>query len=227
MRNLSVNNGFMGVRVRDIRVLFQRLKEAYPNGNAPGGMLEVIGAHFMADEETIFGPVNYDYVERELTWYHSQSLNVGDIPGAVPKIWQDIADKDGFINSNYGYLIWSRDNESQFERVLETLQRDPNSRQGTMVYTRPTIHDDAYENGKRDFICTNAVNYFVRDGLLHAVVQMRSNDVVFGYRNDYAWQRHVQAMLAVKLGYPSGEIMWNAASLHVYPRHFDLIPTDA
>lgn len=227
MRNLSVNNGFMGVRVRDIRVLFQRLKEAYPNGNAPGGMLEVVGAHFVADEETIFGPVNYDYVERELMWYHSQSRNVNDIPGGPPEIWKQVADIDGVINSNYGHLIWSEDNCRQFDNVLETLAHDPTSRQGTMIYTRPTMHHDAREKGRRDFVCTNAVNYFIRDGLLHAVVQMRSNDVVFGYRNDYAWQRHVQAMLAVKLGYPSGDIMWNAASLHVYPRHFDLIPSEA
>lgn len=224
MRNLSVNNGFMGVRVCDIRVLFQRLKEAYPKGNAPGGMLEVVGAHFLADEETIFGPVNYDYVERELRWYHSMSRNVYDIPDGPPPIWEQVADKDGIINSNYGYLMFSEENGSQLDRVFETLARDPDSRQGTAIYTRPTMHDDAYENGRRDFVCTNAVNYFIRDGLLHAVVQMRSNDVVFGYRNDWAWQRHCQAMLAVKLGVPSGEIMWNAASLHVYPRHFDLIP---
>lgn len=227
MLDLSVNNGFMGVRVRDIRVLFQRLKEAYPEGNAPGGMLEVVGAHFMADEETIFGDVNYDYIERELRWYHSRSLNVYDIPGGPPPIWEQVADKDGIINSNYGHLIFGPENGGQFYRVLDTLRKDPTSRQATMVYTRPTIHDDAYENGRRDFICTNAVNYFIRGGLLHAVVQMRSNDVVFGYRNDYAWQSHVQSMLAVRLGVPSGPIMWNAASLHVYPRHFDLIPSES
>lgn len=210
--------------VSDIREVFIALKHRHPEGNAPGGMLEVIGASFIANEETIFGAPSYDYIERELMWYHSRSRNVNDIPGGPPAIWKQVADKDGIINSNYGYLIWSEENYLQFENVLETLTNDPTSRQGTMIYTRPSMHHDARENGRRDFICTNAVNYFIRDGQLHAVVQMRSNDVVFGYRNDYAWQSHVQTMLAVRLGVPSGRIIWQAASLHVYPRHFDLVP---
>ena len=47
------------------------------------------------------------------------------------------------------------------------------------------------EDGKNDFICTNAVTYYIRDNCLQSVVQMRSNDVVFGYKNDYAWQLYV------------------------------------
>ena len=52
---------------------------------------------------------------------------------------------------------------------------------------------------------------------------MRSNDVVFGYKNDYAWQKHVLDMLAADLFVEPGEIYWNAGSLHVYSRHFHLI----
>jgi len=74
-----------------------------------------------------------------------------------------------------------------------------------------------------DFICTNAVNYFIRDGLLYAIVQMRSNDAVFGYRNDWAWQQFVLNKLADDLGVPAGPIVWQAASLHVYERHYPLI----
>ena len=44
---------------------------------------------------------------------------------------------------------------------------------------------------KNDFICTNSVNYYIRNGEINCVVQMRSNDVVYGYKNDYAWQRYV------------------------------------
>ena len=212
------------MNVQDIREAFVSLKQLHTHGNAAGGMLELIGTSFVADEEFIFGAPDYDYIERELAWYHSMSRNVNDIPGGPPTIWRDVADKDGIINSNYGHIIWSGENYRQFDHVLKTLTEEPGSRQGTMVYTRPTIHHEAVVNGRRDFICTNAVNYFIRDGALHAVVQMRSNDVVFGYRNDYAWQLHVQTMLADRLGIAPSRITWQAASLHVYPRHFDLIP---
>jgi thymidylate synthase len=52
---------------------------------------------------------------------------------------------------------------------------------------------------------------------------MRSNDVVFGFKNDKAWQDHVHQQLASDLGVEVGEMIWHAGSLHVYSRHFDLI----
>jgi thymidylate synthase len=185
--------------------------------------IELIGASFIADEETIFGPVNYDYVSRELEWYQSMSLNVKDIPGKTPFIWEQVADRAGYINSNYGWCIWHAENGSQYEHVREELKVNPNSRRAVMIYTRPEMWYQYNFDGRSDFMCTNAVQYLIRDGALHAVVQMRSNDVVFGYRNDYAWQVHVLEKLAEELGAPVGDIYWNVGSLHVYERHFDLV----
>ena len=54
---------------------------------------------------------------------------------------------------------------------------------------------------------------------------MRSNDAVFGYNNDYAWQVHVRDKLLEDLVtiYEPGPIYWNVGSLHVYERHFDFL----
>jgi thymidylate synthase len=57
---------------------------------------------------------------------------------------------------------------------------------------------------------------------------MRSNDAVFGYKGDLAWANYLvdQALLILKETYPDltkGKIVWNAASLHIYPRHHHLI----
>jgi thymidylate synthase len=52
---------------------------------------------------------------------------------------------------------------------------------------------------------------------------MRSNDVVFGYKNDYYWQEYVLKKLAKDLDVEVGTIMWNVTSLHVYEKHFHLI----
>ena len=95
------------------------------------------------------------------------------------------------INSNYGHLIESDKYHGQFYQALDELIRNPDSRRATMIYTRPSIWVEAFEHDKNDFICTNAVTYYIRNGSIHAVVQMRSNDVVYGYKNDYAWQLHV------------------------------------
>jgi hypothetical protein len=71
---------------------------------------------FIADQNYIFRPPNEEYVKRELEWYLSQSLNVNDIPGETPKIWHHVADKDGFINSNYGWCIFSKENGNQYNK---------------------------------------------------------------------------------------------------------------
>ena len=92
-----------------------------------------------------------------------------------------------------------------------------------MIYTRPTMWTDYIVDGMSDFMCTNAVQYMIRDNELVAVVQMRSNDVVFGYRNDFAWQNHVVKLLAAALGIEKTKIIWHVGSLHVYERHFNLV----
>ena len=191
--------------------------------------LELIGASFVADEPVIFGTLNTDYVDREISWYKSLSLNVNDISGKVPEIWKQVADKDGLINSNYGWCIWSELNHSQYKKCLNELIANKNSRRAVMIYTRPTMHEDFCRNGMSDFMCTNAVQYLIRENRMHCVVQMRSNDVVHGYKNDRAWQKHVLDMLVADYSrltdskIHAGDIHWNVGSLHVYERHFQLV----
>jgi len=186
--------------------------------------IEMIGATFEANEPTIFGDVNDDYIQRELEWYESMSLYVDDIPGITPAIWQQVADRGGKINSNYGWAIYHKDNHLQYVRVFNELLHLPNSRRAVMIYTRPTMWEDYKRDGMSDFMCTNTVQYMIRNQQLVAIVQMRSNDVVFGYRNDYAWQKHVADTLTADLGLTKEpKIIWHVGSLHVYERHFDKV----
>jgi len=191
--------------------------------------VEIVNASFLANEPAIFGTVNQDYVQRELEWYKSMSLNVNDIPGGPPAIWKQVANPNGLINSNYGWCIYSQQNGNQYENVLNELIKNPLSRRATMIYNRPTMHDDYNNGGMSDFMCTNAVQYLIRDNKVNALVYMRSNDAIFGYKNDYAWQKHVLDEVVAVLknewlnDLEAGNIYWNVASLHVYERHFDLI----
>ena len=185
--------------------------------------IEVVGAQFIADEPAIFGKVNEDYVKQELEWYKSMSRNIWDIPGSVPEIWKRVATKDGWINSNYGWCIWHEDNYKQYLNCFAQLRADKNSRRAIMIYTRPSMQEEYNENGMSDFMCTNAVQYLIRNGELYAHVNMRSNDVVYGYKNDYAWQQYVQHSLAADLGVEIGPLIWNVGSLHVYEQHFHLV----
>lgn len=211
--------------VNTIREEFKWLlaNEFYVEDKSGVKLLEIVNASFIADEPSIFGKPNHSYIEREIEWYKSMSLNVNDIPGETPAVWKQVATPDGRINSNYGWCIWSRENGEQYNNVLHELRQKPTSRRATMIYTRPSMWVDYSRDGMSDFMCTNAVQYVIRDQALHAIVQMRSNDVFYGYRNDYAWNEHVLKMLSYDLDVSPGIIYWNVGSLHVYERNFNLV----
>jgi len=225
---------------KDIRGVFKKhlAAENFVIDRTGSKTIEIIGAAFVANEPAIFGTPNEEYIKAEIDWYNSKSTNIRDIYETAtshvglrkptPKAWKMSANEHGEINSNYGHLIYSGKYFRQYDKVLKELLDNPDSRRASMVYQRPSIWKEYKENGKNDFICTNAVTYYIRNNMLHAVVQMRSNDVIFGYRNDYAWQRHVQEKLQDDLYYNGvkldlGYIHWHVQNLHVYERHFDLV----
>lgn len=232
----------MYLTVKDIREYFlsELEKENFTEDKTGQQTVELIGASFIADEEAVFGKPVKSYVNAEIEWYNSQSTNINDIyrdDKPPPQAWVYSADKNGEINSNYGKLIYSPFYFSQYNNVLEELKNNPDGRRATMIYTRPSIWAEYNENGKSDFICTNAVTYYVRDLKLHAVVQMRSNDIVFGYKNDRAWQQHVLQRLCSDLNgdvtqtfspiLEPGNLYWQVQNLHLYSRHFDLAKENA
>ena len=218
-------------RIVDIReyLLHLYLDDKFVTDKTGAKVVEIIGASFIADDNTIFGVPNDEYIQREIAWYESQSLSVYDMPKGPPAIWQKVADKDGFINSNYGWCIFSDANGNQFDNALAELVANPESRRANMIYTRPSMWKDYNLNGRSDYICTNTVQYVVRDNRVSAIVQMRSNDGWAGYRNDFAWQKYVLDLFVKKLNivantsYECGTIYWNASSLHIYSSQFYLL----
>ena len=212
-------------RIKDIREkLIQKYKnEDFVVDKTGVKTVELIGESFVVDENWIIRKPNYNYIKRELEWYESQSLYVEDIPGETPQIWKDVSSKHGRINSNYGYLIFSEKNGNQYMNVLSELLNNPNSRRATMIYNRPSMHEDYREDMMNDFVCTYANSFHIRDGKLHSHYMMRSNDAVFGSNNDFAWAQYVHQKLAGELRVEVGDLIWTASSLHVYERHFKFI----
>lgn len=194
--------------------------------------IEIQNAHFEVDKPWIIREPNYAYAEKEINWYKSQSLNVYDMDEPVPAIWKQVADKDGFINSNYGWCIFSEENYSQLKNCINRLKDDKHTREACMIYNRPAMQYDFNKNGMHDFMCTYAVQVFINEidnkDYLDYIVYMRSNDAVFGFDNDALWHSYVQRMLtsAMQKYYPNlnvGKLYWNAGSIHVYERHFKFL----
>ena len=222
------------------RAFIDRMRAAdFVEDRLGGKTIELIGASFLADEPAIFGEPNQEYIQAEIDWYFKGSNNINDIyagiydengdPKEPPKAWQYAANYHGEINSNYGRIIFSEQYYNQYQRCLDELLANRDTRRACMVYNRPSIWTEYNEIGKSDFICTNAVTYYIRGDKLHCCVQMRSNDVIFGYRNDYAWQKHILEQLVEGYNHKNfdhvevGDIFWQVQNLHVYEKHFHLV----
>ena len=193
--------------------------------------IELQNVQFEVDKPWIVREPNYDYFKRELEWYKSESLNVNDIPGGAPVMWKASADSLGYVNSNYGWMIWSKDNGEQYNHCLQKLLDDHHTREACMIYNRPSMQEEYNKNGMHDFCCTYSVQCFLnedKDNIYHLkyIVYMRSNDAVFGFDNDALWHQEVQKQLADDLTKNLNEkiicdnIIWHSGSLHIYERHF-------
>jgi len=191
-------------------------------------LVELVGISYIADEEIIFGNLNLDYAMKEVQWYNSQSLNVFDIPGKVPQVWQQVSDKNGYINSNYGWCIYSKENGEQYKHAIRELKRNKDSRRSIMIYTRPSMQWEYNKNGRSDFVCTNSAQLLIRSDKLYYILNQRSCDVIYGAKNDLYWAReiHKKAYNELKETYPElkiGELIHQVGSLHIYDKHFKLI----
>lgn len=219
----------LGVDYFDCNDIKDILVNKYKNQQFDGnGNISIIAASFIADKPFIIREPNQDYIKRELEWYLSESLNVNDIPDKTPKIWEQCSDKDGFINSNYGWTTFSKENYSQFDKVLTELSNNKDSRQGVIIFIRPTMHEDSRRNGMHDFICTYCYNFKIEDNILYMIVNMRSNDCVYGYNNDWAFANYVfdkmlEELKKTYLDLQKGVIFWRADNFHCYPRHFKFL----
>ena len=222
------------IQITTTKDIAEELKRLYKEGTFREGKygktVEIQNVHFLADSDTIIRKPNYDYAAREIQWYESQSLYVKDIPGEVPKIWQMCADKDGKINSNYGWCIWSEENCSQFDHCVKRLLDDPHTREACMIYTRPSMQVDCNTNGMHDFMCTYSTQVFLNEVdcekfKLNYTVFQRSCDAVYGFTSDFLWHDHVYNKLVNELNsrglsVVKGDMIYNCGSLHVYSRHF-------
>lgn len=173
------------------------------------------------------------YVKNELDWYKSMDLSIIGHPGIEDNpTWQACCTKDDKkeVNSNYGWCVFSQENGSQYDNALNVLTKDKTTRNGIIIYNRPSIYADYKRDGMHDMICTFYSQFFIRNDILYMVHNMRSNDVRYGFIcSDIAWSCFVYQNMYedLKKTYPNlkiGVISWTSNSMHLYQRHIqDLI----
>jgi len=155
---------------------------------------------------------NLEYAEAEWQWYLSGDPSIdklGEINGSIPPIWENMADSDRKVRSNYG---WQWERNHQLDKVVAMLKSNPETRQAVIsIYDGKEI-----STYRKDTPCTHAVQFTVLDNKLHMAVLMRSNDLWFGFCNDQYCFASLQELVAERLSIELGTYYHFAHNLHLY-----------
>jgi thymidylate synthase len=165
--------------------------------------------------------LNLNYIKYEFLWYlRGDKFDLSILKKA--KIWQDIVNEDGSLNSNYGQYVFGKEN--QFDNVVRILKEDKDSRRACISF----LNKEHLFSNTKDVPCTQTINFRIRNDKLNMSVHMRSQDLIYGMANDCPAFSFIHEMMlnVLKQYYPNLEYgMYHhiCDSLHVYERHFKML----
>jgi hypothetical protein len=107
----------------------------------------------------------------------------------------------------------------QFPYIIQTLERDPDSRQAIDMIWRPR------PGSSKDIPCTLSLHFMIRDGKLELTTTMRSNDAWLGFPYDLFTFTRLQATVARLLSIFPGVYTHQVASMHLYESDFNRAET--
>lgn len=159
-------------------------------------------------------PADPNYISAEIATYEKGTNKLSDF-SRLSKFWNKISDDGETIRSAYGYIIAEKHGFNQFEYCINELMKDNDTRKAVITFKTP------YEKPTKDNICTLSMQFILRDQKLHAIVNMRSNDINYGFRNDLPYFVYLMTKMRTALNLRGiecdlGMYYHNVGSLHIY-----------
>lgn len=161
-------------------------------------------------------PLNMEYLKHELRWYVNADYADESIAEHAA-MWNDVRNPDGKWLSNYGYWLWGE--PQRLAWVIEELKRDPDSRRAVVHINTP----DHLSVQLKDIPCTMYLAFHIRTNVLYTAVHMRSQDAVWGLRNDLPFFWMVADIVSKAVGVPVGNLYLFVNSFHIYERHYEKV----
>jgi len=161
------------------------------------------------------------YVLRDGSWNLAFQLQehwaywAGANPGHVERYNTQMKEwmVDGELpGSAYGDRLRNTAGHDQIQRALRQLDENPETRRAMMTVHQADVED--YDGG--DVACTAYLHPFIRDGDLHMLARLRSQDMYWGYTYDAANNQFIQEVMAEVLGVGLGEYHHVMDSCHYY-----------
>jgi thymidylate synthase len=151
----------------------------------------------------------------EFLWYLSRSNRLDFIQYYVPA-YKDESDDGSTVHGGYGRRMFAmRGVHNQIDNVLTLLRSRPSSRRAVIQLFDAADLAQQY----REVPCTCSLQFLIRNGRLHLIAHMRSNDAYLGLPHDVFAFTMIQEVIAVSLGVKLGIYRHLVGSLHLYDKH--------
>jgi thymidylate synthase len=159
----------------------------------------------------------------ELLWFISGKTNIGYLQNNGVTIWDEWADENGDLGPVYGsqWRAWpAADGRriDQLAQVVEQIKRNPDSRRHLVVAWNPAeVENMALPP------CHYAFQFYVADGKLSCMFNMRSIDTFLGLPFNLASYAYLTHMIAQQCDLEVGELIWTGGDVHIYLNHLEQV----
>jgi thymidylate synthase len=157
----------------------------------------------------------------ELLWYMSGSESVAFITNYVDAYKDEQLDGDSVYGAYGPRLYKSYGQYNQLGNVLNILQQNPTSRKAVIQLFEARDVANLVPGKRRSAPCTCSLQFLLRNGKLHMITYMRSNDAFLGLSHDIFAFTMIQEYYATALNVDLGVYKHFVGSLHLYDRHYE------
>ncbi|MGG1514302.1 thymidylate synthase [Paenibacillus oryzisoli] len=162
-------------------------------------------------------------IVHELLWFISGSTNVKYLLDNGVTIWDEWADEEGNLGRVYGaqWRTWQGPNGEvidQIAKLIEQIKRNPDSRRHLVSAWNPAEVDNMALPP-----CHYAFQFYVADGKLSCMFQMRSVDTFLGLPFNLASYALLTHMVAQQCDLEVGDLIWTGGDVHIYLNHLEQV----
>ncbi|MCH7609584.1 MAG: thymidylate synthase [Chloroflexi bacterium] len=157
----------------------------------------------------------------ELLWMLNGDTNVRYLNENGVTIWDEWADAEGELGPIYGaqWRTWSGpdgDTTDQISRVVEEIQRNPDSRRLVVSAWNPAQVDQMALPP-----CHAMFQFYVQNGKLSCQLYQRSGDIFLGVPFNIASYAMLTQMMAQATQLDPGEFIHTLGDAHLYKNHLE------
>lgn len=162
-------------------------------------------------------------IVHELLWFLSGSTNVQYLRENGVTIWDEWADEEGNLGRVYGaqWRTWLAPNGQvidQIEKLIHQIKTNPDSRRHLVSAWNPAEVDHMALPP-----CHYAFQFYVANGRLSCMFQMRSVDTFLGLPFNLASYALLTHMIAEQCDLEVGDLIWNGGDVHIYQNHIEQV----